>query len=90
MCSKTKEEQSDRRHHLGGLLQPVGKEGVSVEYGGSDMMDRVTMVVQVERLGMLEVEDEVGRGYRGTQLITIAKNLTSSPFLAHPGGCTVW
>ena len=53
----------------------------------SDMVDREATV---ERMGMLEVEDEVRRGRRGregTRLITIAEHLTSSPFLAHTGGC---
>ena len=52
-----------------------------------DMVDREATV---ERMGMLEVEDEVRRGRRGregTRLITIAEHLTSSPFLAHTGGC---
>ena len=54
------------------------------------MVDRVATVVRLERLGMLEVEDEVRRGQRacgGTRLITVAKYLTSSPFSAHTGGC---
>ena len=54
------------------------------------MVDRVATVVRLERLGMLEVKDEVRRGRQvcgGTRLITIAKDLTTSPFLAHTGGC---
>ena len=54
------------------------------------MVDRVATVVRLERLGMLEVEGEVRRGRRacrGTQLITVAKDLTSSPFSAHTRGC---
>ena len=52
-----------------------------------DMVDRVATVVRLERLGMLEVEDEVRRVCGETWLITIAKDLTSSPFSAHTGGC---
>ena len=44
-------------------------------------------VVRLERLDMLEVEDEVRRACRGTRLITIAKDLTSSPFSAYTRGC---
>ena len=54
------------------------------------MVDRVATVVRLETLGMLEVEDEVRRGQRacgGTRLITVTKDLTSSPFLAHTEGC---
>ena len=54
------------------------------------MVDRVATVVRLERLGMLEVEGEVRRGRRAcgvTRLITVAKDLTSSPFSAHTGGC---
>ena len=51
------------------------------------MVDRVATVVRLERLGMLEVEDEVRRACGGTRLITVAKDLTSSPFSAHTGGC---
>ena len=36
---------------------------------------------------MLEVEDEVRRARGGTRLITVAKDLTSSPFLEQTGGC---
>ena len=53
------------------------------------MVDWVATVVRLERLGMLEVEDEVRRGQRacgGTRLITVAKDLTSSPFSAHTRG----
>ena len=55
-----------------------------------DMVDREATMVRVERMGMLEVEDEVRRGCEGNRLITIAENLTSSPFLAYTGGCAVW
>ena len=54
------------------------------------MVDRVATVVRLERLGMLEVVDEVRRGRRvcgGTRLIAVAKDLTSAPFSAHTGGC---
>ena len=54
------------------------------------MVDRVAMVVRFERLSMLEVEEEVRQGRRacgGTRLITVAKDLTSSPFLAHTREC---
>ena len=51
------------------------------------MVDRVATVVQLERLGMLEVEDEVKQACGGTRLITVAKDLTSSPFSAHTRGC---
>ena len=44
-------------------------------------------VVRLERLGIIEVEDEVKRACGGTRLITVAKDLTSSPFSAHTGGC---
>ena len=52
-----------------------------------DMVDRVATVVRLERLGMLKVEDEVRRACGGTWSITVAKDLTSSPFSAHIGGC---
>ena len=55
-----------------------------------NMVDRVAMVVRLERLRILEVEHEVRQGRRacrGTRLITVAKDLTSSPFSAHTGGC---
>ena len=54
------------------------------------MVDRVATMVRLERLGMLEVEEEVKRARRvsgGTRLIFVAKDLTSSPFSAHTGGC---
>ena len=54
------------------------------------MVDRVATVVRLERLGMLKVEDDVRRGRQAcgrTRLITVAKDLTSSPFSAHTGGC---
>ena len=51
------------------------------------MVDRVATMVRLERLGMLEVEDEVRRARGGTRLITVAKDLTSSPFLEQTGGC---
>ena len=81
----TKQERSDRRHRSGDLLQRPGKKGRAL-----DMVDRVATVVWLERLGMLEVEDEVRRGRqacRTTRLITVAKDLTSSPFSAHTEGC---
>ena len=59
----------------------------------ADMVDREATMVRMGRMGMLEMEDEVGQGQRGsggTWLITIAENLTSFPFLAHTGGCAVW
>ena len=59
----------------------------------TDTVDREATVVRVERMGMLEGEDEVGRsrrGHKGTRLITITENLTSFPFLAHTGGCAIW
>ena len=55
------EEGSDRRNHSGDLLQPAGEEGAS-----ADMVDWVATVVWLERLGMLEVEDEVRRVCGGT------------------------
>ena len=54
------------------------------------MVDWVATVVRLERLRILEVEDEVKRGRRvfgGTRLITVAKDCTSSPLSAHTGGC---
>ena len=58
-----------------------------------DTVDREATMVRMGRMGMLEMEDEVGQGQRGsgrTWLVTIAENLTSFPFLAHTGGCAVW
>ena len=59
----------------------------------ANMVDQEVTMVRMGRMGMLEMEDEVGQGQRGsggTWLITIAENLTSFPFLAHTGGCAVW
>ena len=71
----------------------VGRMQPMVQGHATGMVDRVVTVIRLERLGMLEVEDKVRRGRRacgGTRLITVAKNLTSSSFLAHTGGCAVW
>ena len=68
-------------------MEPTGLEHTA------DIVDRETMGVHVERMGLLEVEDEVKRNPRGrdeTQLITITENLTSFPFLAHTNECAVW
>ena len=59
----------------------------------ADTMDWEATMVRMGMMGMLEMEDEVGQGQRGsggTSLITIVENLTSFPFLAHTGGCAVW
>ena len=59
----------------------------------ADVADREATVVHVERMGLLEVEDEVKRSRRGcneTWLIPITENLTSFPFWAHTDGCAVW
>ena len=75
----TKEELSDRRHRLGDLLQPTEEEGVSTGYGGSGG--------SVEKIGHARSGRRSRRACGGTRFITVAKDLTSSPFSAHTGGC---
>ena len=73
--------QLRRKVRSSGMVDPM------VRGHATDMVDQEATVVRVERLCMLEVEDEVRRGHGGTRSITIAENLTFSPFLAYTDGC---
>ena len=78
----TKEEWSDRRHRSGDLLQPTGEEGVSAEFGGSGGYGG-----SVGKIGHARSGRRSPRACGGTRFISVAKDLTSSPFSAHTGGC---
>ena len=60
------EEWSDQRHCSGDLLQLIGEEGWSADMvGRMEPMVRghaADTVVRLERLGMLQVEDELRGG----------------------------
>ena len=77
-----KEEWSDRRHRSGDLLQPTEEEGVSTGYGGSGGYGGL-----VGKIGHARSGRRSRRACGGTRFITVAKDLTSSPFSAHTGGC---
>ena len=62
---RTKEEQSDWRRCSRGLLQLTGEVDwmeLVVRNNMMNTMDREATMFRVARVGMLEVEDKVGRG----------------------------
>ena len=58
----------------------------------AEVVDQKATVVRVDRVDLLEVEDEAGQAMRlpRARLAALAENLAFSPlYLAHTGGCAV-
>ena len=81
----TKEERSDRRNHSGDLLQPTGEEGASAGYGGSNGYGGSVGKIGHARSGRRSQTRLTS--VRRNSVDHLAKDLTSSPFSAHTGGC---